>query len=188
MVIAFDTTGSMSAYIGSVKQHVTTLIPQLFKQNPGLKISIVAFGDYCDMVNSHPDVMNFGKAYQVIQLTNSEKDLINFVNGAENTYGGDSDEFYELVVKKIVEDTQWRKGSNKSVLFIGDANPHPAGYLYKGHKYNIDWKQEAQKAASQGIIFDTLRIHGDAWYQELSNITGGVCLPFSNSSKNSKSS
>lgn len=59
MVIAFDTTGSMSAYIEAVKEHITDLIPKLFAANPKLKISIVAFGDYCDM-NSKDD---FGKAY-----------------------------------------------------------------------------------------------------------------------------
>ena len=36
MVIAFDTTGSMSKYIGAVKEHVKELIPKLFKQNPNL--------------------------------------------------------------------------------------------------------------------------------------------------------
>ena len=44
MVIAFDTTGSMSSYIDAVKKHVRELIPKLFKENPNLLISIVAFG------------------------------------------------------------------------------------------------------------------------------------------------
>ncbi len=39
MVIAFDTTGSMSSYIEAVKQHVRELIPKLFKENPNLKIA-----------------------------------------------------------------------------------------------------------------------------------------------------
>lgn len=187
MVIAFDTTGSMMSYIQAVKKHVTELIPTLFAQNPGLNISIVAFGDYCDMENPHPMKMNFGKAYQVIGLTNSQKDLISFVNYAQNTSGGDGDEFYELVIKKITEETQWREGSNKSVLFIGDDNPHKPGYTYGGHRYDIDWKQEALNAKKKDIIFDTLRIHESReWYQELANITGGICLPFRNSSKTAK--
>ena len=41
MVIAFDTTGSMLRYIGTVKEHVKELIPKLFKQNPDLRIGIV---------------------------------------------------------------------------------------------------------------------------------------------------
>lgn len=43
MVIAFDTTGSMSAYINAVKTHVKELVPKLFGSNPDLRIGIVAF-------------------------------------------------------------------------------------------------------------------------------------------------
>lgn len=38
MVIAFDTTGSMSAYINAVKTHVKELVPKLFSSNPDLRI------------------------------------------------------------------------------------------------------------------------------------------------------
>ena len=181
MVIAFDTTGSMVSYIQAVKKHITELIPTLFAQNPGLNISIVAFGDYCDMESA----TRFGKAYQVIGLTNNENDLIDFVNKAKSTAGGDGDEFYELVIQKITNETEWREGSGKSVLLIADCNPHKPGF--KNTFNNIvspDWREEATKAANKGIIFDTLQIiPSNTWYQELSNITGGVCLPFKSSSK-----
>lgn len=100
MVIAFDTTGSMAGYINSVKEHVKELIPKLFKQNSDLRIGIVAFGDYCDM----PGKDMFGRAYQVCELTNDENKLIEFITNAKDTSGGDGDEFYELVIKKIVEE------------------------------------------------------------------------------------
>ena len=181
MVIAFDTTGSMNSYIDAVKQHVKDLIPKLFSQNPGLKISVVAFGDYCDMTSATV----FGNAYQVINLTNNENGLISFVNTAEQTSGGDSDEFYELVIQKITNETEWREGSGKSVLLIADCNPHKKGYRYSSkYSQSPDWKEEAQKAAEKGIIFDTLQIIPRYdWYKELSQITGGVCLPFKNSAK-----
>lgn len=112
MVIAFDTTGSMNAYLKAVKLQVKELIPKLLKQNPDLRIGIVAFGDYCDM----PSKDRFGKAYQVCELTDNENRLIEFITKAQSTSGGDSDEFYELVIKKIVEETNWREGSTKAVL------------------------------------------------------------------------
>ena len=59
LVIAFDTTGSMSTYIDEVRKNVTTLIPALFSENEDLKLGIVAFGDYCDMKN----IGDFGDAY-----------------------------------------------------------------------------------------------------------------------------
>lgn len=180
MVIAFDTTGSMSAYIGNVKEHVVGLIPKLFSSNPNLRLGIVAFGDYCDMQST----LVYGKAYQCLGLTNDENKIIEFINNVKNTNGGDGDEFYELVIKKITEETDWRKDSEKSVLLIGDANPHKSLYIYSNEQYQIDWRKEAKKASEKGIKFDTLRIHEEVvWYKELSKMTNGVSLPFGNSKK-----
>lgn len=185
MVIAFDTTGSMCSYIEAVKKHVIDLIPKLFAANPKLKVSIVAFGDYCDMHNKS----YFGDAYQVIDLTDNENKLIKFVKEAKNTYGGDSDEFYELVIKKIVEETSWREGSTKSVLLIADDNPHEIGYSYSDIIRNnqIDWREEAKKAAARGIKIDTMQCGTSRkWYKKLSAITNGINLPFKTDSKTSQ--
>lgn len=186
MVIAFDTTGSMSAYINAVKTHVKELVPKLFSSNPDLRISIVAFGDYCDMSSKD----NFGKAYQVLNLTNDENRIIKFINEAQDTHGGDGDEFYELVIKKITEETAWRESSTKAVLLIADAEPHKVGYSYKGIVSNaqIDWREEAKKASELGIKFDTMTINPIfvGWYKELSAMTNGISVPFKNSSKTSQ--
>lgn len=184
MVIAFDTTGSMSGYIGAVKKHVEELVPKLFKSNPDLRIGIVAFGDYCDM----PSRDDFGKAYQVLDLTNNENKVISFVKEAQNTSGGDGDEFYELVIKKITEETSWREGSTKAVLLIADASPHGIGYTYRGRVGNnqIDWREEAKKASELGIKFDTMTISTVNWCKELSAITNGISVPFKNSRKTSQ--
>ena len=178
MVIALDTTGSMYSYIEAVKKHVIDLIPKLFAANPKLKVSIVAFGDYCDMESKS----NFGRAYQVIDLTDNESKLIKFVKEARNTCGGDSDEFYELVIKKIVEETSWRKDSTKSVLLIDDACPHGIGYSYIDiiRDNQINWREEAKKAAAKGIKIDTMQCGINSWYKELSKITNGINLPFKN--------
>lgn len=184
MVIAFDTTGSMSSYIGQVKLHVKELVPKLMKANPNLKIGVVAFGDYCDMKSE----TEFGNAYQCLPLTDNQGKIINFITNARSTYGGDSDEFYELVIKKITEETNWREGSVKSVLLIADAEPHGVGYSYGSIVRNaqIDWREEAIKASGLGISFDTLSIRGSRWYEELSQITDGIHAPFSSSNKTSQ--
>ena len=127
MVIAFDTTGSMAQYIGAVRKEVANLIPELFADNEDLRLGIVAFGDYCDMKNPQ----EFGNAYQSISPTNNENDLIKFVMESKDTSGGDGDEFYELVLKKIVEETPWREDATKTILLIADANPHHLGYTYE---------------------------------------------------------
>lgn len=185
MVIAFDTTGSMNSYIDQVKDHVNGLVPQLLKDNPNMRIGIVAFGDYCDMKSATV----FRDAYQVLYPTNNEEDIISFVKNANGTDGGDSDEFYELVIKKITEETPWREDAIKTVLFIADAEPHKVGYSYRNIVKNaqIDWKEEARKASEKGIQFDTISIHGSRyrWYKELSHITNGVYTEFMSSQKTS---
>ena len=51
-------------------------------------------------------------------------------------------------------------------------------------KNQIDWKVEAQKAASLDIQFDTLSINKyRRWLEQLSQMTNGVNLPFSSASK-----
>lgn len=179
IVIAFDTTGSMSSYIDDVKKHVTELVPKLLDANPDMRIGVVAFGDYCDM----PQKGVFGKAYQVLPLTDNRDEIINFVRNAENTSGGDGDEFYELVIKKITEETDWRKDATKSVLLIADAKPHAVGYSYSNRveKSQIDWEVEARKSADQGIKWDTMQIRSLAWLVKLSEMTNGVSVPFSKS-------
>ena len=129
MVIAFDTTGSMACYIEDVRKQVAELIPRLFKDNDDLRLGIVAFGDYCDMESKYV----FGDAYQCLQLTNNENDIIKFIRETKDTSGGDGDEFYELVIKKIVEETAWREGSTRSILLISDAEPHELGYTYEDY-------------------------------------------------------
>lgn len=184
MVIAFDSTGSMASYIDSVRKYVQDLIPKLLRQNPNLQIGVVVFGDYCDMVSKEI----FGTAYQVCGLTRDEGTLIKFIQNAQDNYGGDSDEFYELVIKKMVEETAWRDNSTKAVLLIADAQPHPVGYSYRPFVIDnsLDWRKEAEKAAAKGIKFDTLTINYTDWYKELSEITGGVQAPFSSHGKTSQ--
>ena len=181
MVIAFDTTGSMAHYIGAVRAQVMSLIPELFRDNDDLRLGIVAFGDYCDMTNAQ----EYGDAYQCIEPTNNENELIRFVKESKDTSGGDGDEFYELVLKRIIDKTPWREGSTRSILLIADANPHPLGYTYKNYVVDnsIDWRKEAAKAAEKKIKIDTVTITSAPWYRELSAMTNGVSVPFRTGSK-----
>lgn len=181
MVIAFDTTGSMAAFIDDVRQQVTEMIPRLFKDNEDLRLGIVAFGDYCDMDNRN----TFGDAYQCIPLTDNENAIIKFVKESKDTEGGDGDEFYELVLKKIIEESHWREDSSKAILLIADADPHEIGYTYRDYVVGnqIDWRKEAKKAAAMNIKIDTVSIWGLPWYKELSAMTNGISVPFKSSGK-----
>lgn len=184
MVIAFDTTGSMAAYIEAVRKEVSELVPRLFKNNEDLRLGVVAFGDYCDMKNAQ----EFGDAYQCLMPTDNENAIVKFINESKDTSGGDGDEFYELVIKKVVEDTPWREGATKVLLLISDACPHSLGYTYRDYVVGnqIDWRKEAEKAASMGIKIDTVSITGEPWYKELSDMTNGISTLFQSSCKTAR--
>ena len=181
MVIAFDTTGSMAAYIDDVRHQVAEMILRIFKDNEDLRLGIVAFGDYCDMENRD----TFGDAYQCIPLTDNENDIIKFVRESKDTSGGDGDEFYELVLKKIIDESPWREDSSKAILLIADADPHEIGYTYSNYVVGnqIDWRNEAKKAADMKIKVDTVSICGRPWHKELSAMTNGISVPFKSSGK-----
>lgn len=143
MVLAFDCTASMNDWIVAVREHAKQTITEIFENQPDAKIKVIAFGDYCDMKSE----TEFGKAYQESELSNDVDYLVDFINNTKNTYGGDSDEFYELVIKKIVEETKW-DSSRRSVLLIGDAAPHAVGYRHINCKGNqIDWRKECKKSS-----------------------------------------
>lgn len=181
MVIAFDTTGSMAAYIEDVRRQVSDLIPSLFADNPDLRLGIVAFGDYCDMEAPQ----EFGDAFQCLHPTDNENLIMKFVKEARNTSGGDGDEFYELVLRKIIDETPWRPEANRSILLIADAEPHPIGYSYGDMVVNnrISWRDEARKAARAGIQIDTVTIRELSWMKDVSAMTNGISIPFRSGSK-----
>ena len=48
VVFSFDTTGSMYACLAEVRRGVKEAISRLKKEVPGIRIAIIAHGDYCD--------------------------------------------------------------------------------------------------------------------------------------------
>lgn len=183
IIIAFDVTGSMSSYHHNVKKYAIETVKELFNGNSGLRIGIVAFGDYCDMKGKD----NFGNAYQFLDLTDNVTEIVNFIQNVKETSGGDSDEFYEVVIHKLNTEPSWRLLSEKSVLLIADAYPHPPTYRFMvgqtDYSYHLYWEDVAKTAAALGIKYDTLSIKGRGWYMDLSKITGGTHMLFRTADK-----
>ena len=70
VMFSFDTTGSMSGCIAEVKTKVEEIITRLFADIPGLRISVMAHGDYCDK----PTYVT-----KFVDFTNDQKKLTDFV-------------------------------------------------------------------------------------------------------------
>lgn len=137
IVFSFDTTGSMSAILDEVRGRLQDMIQRLQADIPGINISVVAHGDYCDeemfYVTKHVD------------FTDNVMELCNFVNEVGGTGGGDVEECYELVLR-LVRGLSWKGDSQKVLIMIGDAYPHEPDYQL--NTLNLDWRDEVQELAN----------------------------------------
>ncbi|KAJ8298601.1 hypothetical protein KUTeg_022661 [Tegillarca granosa] len=134
IVFSFDTTGSMSSILAEVQGRLQDMIQRLQADIPGIRIGVIAHGDYCDK-----DVFYLTKQ---IDLCSDVKELCEFIQGVEGTGGGDQDECYELVLRMVGRDFTWTPNSTKILVMIGDANPHEPDYELNTD--NIDWREEVK--------------------------------------------
>lgn len=103
----------------------------------GIRISVIAHGDYCDE----------GTSYVVkwIDFGATLPEVCDFVSNAGRTGGGDGPECYELVMQRAREVLSWTPGSQRALILIGDNLPHEPGYSYGGKQYFIDWRVECEE-------------------------------------------
>jgi len=137
IVFSFDTTGSMSSCIADVRRNIEKVSAKLFDQIPGLRLAIIAHGDYCD----GEDTIN------ILDFTNDKESIKKFIKDAPDTSGGDYPECYELVLHRARE-LSWRPDATmKSLVMIGDAPPHENNE----NAFKLDWKEEVEKLANRNI-------------------------------------
>jgi len=136
IVFSFDTTGSMYGYLTEVRGRIKDMVQRLQADIPEIRIAIIAHGDYCDKDNYIVKWIDFGATVP---------ELCDFVENVKVTSGGDTDECYELVLRRVQEVLSWTPGSQRSLVMIGDAPPHEPGYRYDDFTNDIDWREEAEK-------------------------------------------
>ncbi|OWF52051.1 Ariadne-like RING finger protein R811 [Mizuhopecten yessoensis] len=141
IVFSFDTTGSMSSVLEEVQGRLQDMIQRLQADIPGIRIGVIAHGDYCDK-----DVFYLTKE---LDLCTDVVDLCNFVKGVDGTGGGDADECYELILRMVRQNFSWTPASQKILVMIGDANPHEPEYDMNVD--NIDWREEINCLHNDGV-------------------------------------
>lgn len=179
VAISFDTTGSMYSVLADVRRDIKNTVSELFTTfgKDNLRIAIIAHGDYCDAHDKY--------VLQQTEFSNDVDDLCKFVTNVDRTYGGDSDECYELVIKTVTE-LKWREDAKKIFIMIGDADPHEVGYTYRGVRNSIDWRHEAQVLADMGVqVYGVHALHNyrhdsASFYHTVSEATNGVYLTLDN--------
>ncbi len=168
VVITFDTTGSMYPCLTQVRRNVREMIADLFRSIPGIRIGVIAHGDYGDTyVTKHTD------------LSVDQDMLCRFVETVESTCGFDYEECYELVLREAHTKVSWSGVTKKAVIMIGDALPHAA--LSPRNAAHIDWRKEAAELVRKGITVYSVQalgnmLAGSTFWKPLAHETNGVHL------------
>jgi hypothetical protein len=169
IVFSFDTTGSMSQCIREVRRKVKDTVLRLFNEIPGIRIGIVAHGDYCDK--------NVTYLMKHVDLCVDSHKIIDFINSVENTYGGDTPEAYEHVLREV-QKFSWNSDSMRALVMIGDAYPHDKD----DNPDKIDWKEEVEEIKKMGInIYSAQALNSGngksyTFYKQMASVTNGYHL------------
>ena len=78
---------------------------------PGIRIAVFAHGDYCDRHSSY--------VTKHIDFSTDLQQLCDWVKDVGSTWGGDSDECYELVLHEM-QSLPWTPGTQRALVMIGD--------------------------------------------------------------------
>ncbi|MCA9175951.1 MAG: VWA domain-containing protein [Planctomycetales bacterium] len=113
VVIAFDSTSSMSGEINQVKSQIERIGKSLLKLVPQARIGLCTYRDH-------------GDAYLVrgVPLTNNVQQLVEFLNDIRAGGGGDGPEAVEAGIAWAMDNNEFRSRARKVILVFGDAPPH----------------------------------------------------------------
>jgi len=168
VVFSFDTTGSMMSVLRKVREEIVGSVERLFRENPDIKIGVIAHGDYCDGPNF----------LRKCDLTDDAKAVVKFVKEVPATGGGDAPEAYEAALKAGKE-MEWREGASRAFVLIGDEIPHEPNYY--ANTENLDWKKELKGMVEKGITIYSVQAYErgptqKAFYSKCAKDTGGFHL------------
>lgn len=171
LVISFDDTGSMSSVRKLVRQNIVSLVSDLFKNIPGIRIAIIIHNDYCD-APKHIFTFDFSRDI---------KEIEKFVNRDSPCGGGDAPECYELALN-AARSFDWAS-DKRAFILIGDEVPHLPGYRYGSMVNNLDWRAEAKALSDMSVQIYGVQALGrrgsTQFYEQVSRMTGGIKLDLS---------
>jgi hypothetical protein len=164
IVFSFDTTGSMYPCLAQVRRTVHATVARLAKEIPGIRIGIIAHGDYCDAGSTY--------VTKALTLTDDVDAVARFVEKVGPTGGGDAPECYELVLHEA-RGFGWTPGYKQALVLIGDDVPHGPAQNPK----KLDWRTELDALGAAGVTVYGVqclnRRHATPFYQELARKSGG---------------
>ncbi|XP_060078477.1 uncharacterized protein LOC132557965 [Ylistrum balloti] len=174
IVFSFDTTGSMYNYMEEASYRMRELMNRVQEDMPGIRLAFVAHGDYYDLANDRYLIkwIDFGASVDEVDT---------FFENLPITHGGDADECYELVLRKVRESLSWTVGSQRSLVMIGDSDPHEPGYKFNDFVNDIDWRQETKLLNEMGVRIYALQVgYTSNFYKQIAQMTSGAHLRIEN--------
>ena len=185
IVFCFDTTGSMSSVLSSLREHLSETVERLFREITGLRIGIIGHGDYCD-TQHHKHLAH------ICPLTTDLNTVTHAIKNIPSTGGGDAPEAYEYMLHLAHTSFNW-KSDVKVFVIIADEIPHEAGYrlpycclhypeIGRGNKnevLHIDWRKEMKDCKEKKIVIFSCHAlahsnkHAVPFYTEIAESTGG---------------
>ncbi|NTX12135.1 VWA domain-containing protein [Myxococcus sp. CA056] len=167
IVFSFDTTGSMYPCLAQVRKKLHGTVSRLMKEIPGIRIGVIAHGDYCDARSTY--------VTKILDLTDDAKAVVRFVDKVGQTGGGDAPECYELVLHEA-QSLSWTVGYTRAFVLIGDDVPHAPSDNPK----RLDWRKEVDALGRMGVpvygVQALARRHATPFYKELAEKSGGFHL------------
>jgi len=197
VLFIFDTTGSMHAWIASVRQHVGSLATRILDEDDDCEIGFIAYGDYCDTTrmiqdSTHPEFMYTGELPVLgsdppeLRYSYSGSEIERWLANNHSTSGGDAPECIEYVLRYLrathVPSAQ-AAGDQLIVFWIGDAPPHTPHDHY-GNPHGLDWGRELAEIAPSGTTIYTALcgsnpVAAQCW-GTMSRATGGISVGLNN--------
>ncbi|XP_076444170.1 uncharacterized protein LOC143282420 [Babylonia areolata] len=170
VAFSFDTTGSMSGALTEVRGRLSDMLQRLQTDIPAVTTAVIAHGDYQDVyVTKH------------IDFTDNLPQLVDFVNNVGTTGGGDEPEAYEVMLRLVRRDLKWSPGSQRVLVVIGDAFPHPPSFHL--NKDKIDWKKETQMLQEMGVRIYGVQVNSSnqatEFFKTMTTMTDGQHLKLS---------
>jgi len=167
IVFSFDTTGSMYPCLAQVRKKLHGTVSRLMKEIPGIRIGVIAHGDYCDAGSTY--------VTKILDLTDDANAVVRFVDRVGQTGGGDAPECYELVLREA-QSLSWTVGYQRAFVLIGDDVPHGPSDNPK----RLDWRKEVDALGRMGVpvygVQALARRHATPFYKELAEKSGGFHL------------
>jgi hypothetical protein len=200
VVIAFDTTGSMSDALDEAKQQVQSVIAEVDRRFGDVQFAVAGVSDYGDLYGDPGDV-----PWTLEQpLTADQGKIQAAIDGLYADGGGDNPEAYGRALQQADLDPAigFRPGSQRLVVLVADSTPHdddlnagiaPADQIITspydtgvdpgadeliGTGDDVDWQQQLATMKAHAIPLYFVLFKGDAdllpYWQTWAQSTGGA--------------